>query len=248
MSVSQHNDEIHQNLVSWEKKELLQKIYKLFYNNIANHLVGSKDSYTVELGSGIGRIKDIIPHCVTTDLFPNAWVDRVENAYQLSFDNDSVTNLILFDIFHHLRYPGTALNEFYRVLVPRGRVIIFEPCISLLGMLIFGLLHKEGLGLVNRIQVFAPKNWSPDDDSYYAAQGNATRIFGSRRYLPYLNGWNVIVKQKMSAISYVASGGYSKPQLYPDNAYPIMKKIDNFCDLLPSLFATRLLVVLEKNG
>ena len=68
----------------------------------------------VELGSGIGNIKEVIPKCLCTDLFPNPWLDYVENAYALSFGSASVSNLILFDVFHHLKYPGTALQEFHR--------------------------------------------------------------------------------------------------------------------------------------
>jgi hypothetical protein len=44
----------------------------------------------------------------------------------------------------------------------------------------------------------------------------------------------------------VASGGYSKPQLYPDKAFLLMRLVDRMCDYLPGIFATRLLVVLEK--
>jgi hypothetical protein len=49
----------------------------------------------------------------------------------------------------------------------------------------------------------------------------------------------------MAAISYVASGGYSKPQLYPDAAFGLMRWIDGVCDRMPALFATRLMAVLE---
>jgi hypothetical protein len=48
----------------------------------------------------------VIPECVTTDIFPNPWLDRVENAYALNFADASVGNLILFDVFHHLEFPG----------------------------------------------------------------------------------------------------------------------------------------------
>ena len=29
--------------------------------------------------------KDHLPDCITTDVFPNPWLDRVENAYALAF-------------------------------------------------------------------------------------------------------------------------------------------------------------------
>ena len=80
----------------------------------------------------MGNIRDHLPECITTDLFPNPWLDRVENA-QLSFYDSSVGHLTLFDVWHHLEYPANALAEFRRVLVPRGRVIILEPAMSVGG-------------------------------------------------------------------------------------------------------------------
>jgi hypothetical protein len=51
---------------------------------------------------------------------------------------------------------------------------------------------------------------------------------------------------RMSAIAYAASGGFSKPQLYPTAALPAIKKVEKVLDLFPVLFATRLLVILQK--
>ena len=141
--LQEHNIEIQKNLQLWKKKPLLRKVYADFYQTIAHHLRQDLNGLTIEIGSGTGNIKDAIPTCIRTDLFPNPWVDRVENAYILSFMDASVATLILFDVFHHLRYPGTAIQEFHRVLVPGGRVIIFDPFISLAGRLIYGFFHHE---------------------------------------------------------------------------------------------------------
>jgi SAM-dependent methyltransferase len=243
--IAQHNAEIQANLASWQRKPVLAQVYRGFHERIARERVRTDAGLTVGLGSGIGNIKDVIPHCVRTDLFPNPWIDRVENAYALSFAGGSVANLILFDVFHHLRYPGTALREFARVLAPGGRVILFEPCLSLLGRLVYGAMHPEPLGLGERIEWLAPRGWSPVQADYYAAQGNATRIFLREELGESPGGWRIARRQRLSAISYVASGGYSGPQLYPAAALPLMRGIDTLCDLLPAVFATRLLVVLE---
>ena len=118
-SIDQHNIEIQKNLKSWENKPLLRDIYKEFYKKIHTYIDYSVGGKIVELGSGIGNIKIEIPEAISTDLFENPWIDQVENAYQLSFDDNSVSNLILFDVFHHFEYPGNALSEFNRVLKPK---------------------------------------------------------------------------------------------------------------------------------
>ena len=91
----------------------------------------------------MGNIKTVIPECITSDLFENPWLDRVENIYKLSFDKESVSNLILFDVWHHLEYPAKALAEASRVLVPQGRLIIMEPAMSLLGKIVYGNFHRK---------------------------------------------------------------------------------------------------------
>jgi SAM-dependent methyltransferase len=247
MDTSKHNDEIVQNFEHWNRKPSLQKAYRAFHELISQYLTDSGQGQTVELGSGIGNIKDTIPNCLRTDLFPNPWIDQVENAYKLSFSDEAVSNLIMFDVFHHLRYPGTALTEAFRVCAPEGRLIIFEPCVSLLGRLVYGPLHAEPLALNEEIIWQAPDDWSAEDIDYYAAQGNASRVFLGQKYSELLQSWKIVHTQRLSAVSYIGTGGYSMPKLYPDFAYPLMRGIDSVLDLLPWVFATRLLVVLEKN-
>ncbi len=241
-----HHEEIQRNLEHWKRKPILRRVYRSFHELIAKNLSIHSEPRIVELGSGIGNIKDVIPDCMRTDLLPSPWIDQVENAYSLSFSSGSLTDLILFDVFHHLRYPGTALREFHRVLGPRGRLIIFDPCLSLLGGLVYGLLHDEPIGLGRDVEWLAPADWSPAEVDYYAAQGNATRIFVRGEPRHDLPGWRVVAVVRLSAISYVATGGYSKRQLYPGTALPLMRLLDRVCDTMPAIFATRLLVVLEK--
>jgi SAM-dependent methyltransferase len=244
--IDRHRQEVLRNLERWHAKSALRKAYGQLHALIATQLSSVSPGLSVELGSGIGNIRDVIPDCICTDLFAHPWIDQVENAYALSFADASVANLILFDVFHHLRYPGTALREFRRALAPGGRVIILEPCISSLGWFAYGICHREDVAIRKPIEWEAPDDWSPNQVDYYAAQGNATRIFLRAAYAPRLRDWRMVVVRRYAAISYVFSGGYAGPQLYPAAAYPFMRAVDSLCDLAPALFATRLLVVLER--
>jgi SAM-dependent methyltransferase len=108
-------------------------VYRSFQERIRSPLKSVAGTLVVELDSGI-EPQGGIPECVTTDIFPNEWLDRQENAYALSFSNRSVSNLILFDVWHHLEYPGAALQEFSRALMNGGLLILFEPAMSILGI------------------------------------------------------------------------------------------------------------------
>ena len=241
----QHLVEMHLNKEAWDRKPLLKAVYGHLYLLIGQQL-SRVDGSTVELGSGIGAIKNYIPWCVTTDIFPNPWIDRRENAYALDFRDGTVSNLILFDVFHHLKYPGTALKEFKRVLAPGGRVLLMEPGMGLLGRVIYTLFHHEPLGLSRPISWLAPRGFDPERAGYYAAQGNASRVFVKREFSGELAAWRLIRVHAFADFAYVASGGFSKPQLYPSAFLPVIRRVENLFLRWPSLAATRLLVVLEK--
>lgn len=242
----QHLKEMLENRRHWERKPVLQQIYKDFYDMIAASLTRSVQGPVVELGSGLGHFKDVCPDCICTDIFPNPWIDQVENAYRLSFPDGTVSNLVLFDVFHHLKYPGTALREFARVLAPGGRLIVFDPGMSLLGLIVFGLFHHEPVAVTKPITWMAPADFDPEQAGYYAAQGNATRVFAGRRYAGELADWRMLTCRRLSALAYAASGGYRGPQLYPDAWLPALQRLDRLLEHLPVLFSTRLLVVLER--
>jgi len=246
LSVNLHQDLIEKNQEYWNRKPILRTLYGDFYRLIAKQLSNIPDGKIVELGSGLGNIHDVIPECIRTDLFPNPWIDQVENAYQLSFADESVSDLILTDVFHHLKYPGTALNELQRVLRKGGHVIMLEPCISMLGLLVYGVLHDEPIAITKEIEWFASETWKPENIDFYAGQGNATRIFVRSGYRSKLKAWRNVETIRLSAIAYTASGGFSKPQLYPTFLLPFIKRLEKVLDLFPALFATRLLVILEK--
>jgi SAM-dependent methyltransferase len=247
VSLEQHNVEIQENRWHWERKPLLRKVYSQFGREIAKRVDRTLPGLVVELGSGMGHIKEHLPDCITTDLFPNQWLDRVEDAYGLTFDTGAVSHLILFDVWHHLEYPGTALREFQRVLTGRGRVIIFDPAMGVLGRFVFGAFHHEPLGLGEEICWEAPAGSIPAEFGYYAAQGNASRVFGSSAFREQLCSWRLAEVSYFSALAYLGTGGFRGPQLYPMAVLPLLNRVDSFLSRFPSL-ASRMLVVLEKQG
>jgi len=245
VSREQHNVEIHENRRHWERKPLLRKVYSQFAREIARRVDHTLPGLVVELGSGMGHIKERLPDCITTDMFPNPWLDRVEDAYALTFADGAVSHLILFDVWHHLEYPGSALREFYRVLNEQGKVIIFDLAMGVFGRFVFGNFHHEPLGLSNEIQWEAPAGLLRADLGYYAAQGNASRVFGSNAFREQLSSWRVAEVAYFSGLAYLGTGGFRGPQLYPMAVLPLLNWLDSLLSRFPSL-ASRMLVVLEK--
>ncbi len=246
LPIHRHDLEIQRNREAWQRKPRLQEIYHGFYKHIASAIEPQRPGLIVELGSGIGAIKDVIPGCITTDLFPNPWLDRQENAYQLSFPDGTVSHLILFDVWHHLRYPGTALREFHRVLAPGGRLILFEPAVSWIGRIVYGVFHHEPVGLTDDITWDAPAGFSATQVDYFSAQGSATRLFWWGEAGDRLSGWRISAVEPVVSLAYLASGGFSGPQIGGRFGYGLMRRFDRLAGSFPRAFASRLIVVLDK--
>lgn len=242
--LSRHQVEIQRNQRAWEGKPLLQAIYTGFYRRILRLVDPAVPGRVVELGSGIGHLRQHLPTALATDLFPNPWLDLACDAYELPFAEGAVSHLILFDVFHHLAAPGAFFLEAERVLVPGGAVVLFEPYVSLASLPVYGWLHPEPLRWNQPIsdEVAAPSR----PREYYAAQGNATRVFFRDRLPAWLAGWECCRREAFPAFAYLLSGGFSRPAFYPAGALGAFERIDTLLARWPRLFAGRCLVGLRR--
>jgi len=281
LPLGQHQTEIERNRRAWESKPLLSEIYASFYRRIIGLMDRSLPGRIVEIGSGIGNLKSHLQEAISTDLFPNPWLDLVCDGYELPFASGSLSHLILFDVFHHLQRPNAFLREARRALREDGRLVLFEPFISCSSLPIYGLLHHEPVGLRRPIDL---SDAAPVPRDYYAAQGNATRLFfrreailpsrssrieplnRSRDALPRVQadqqvgptafmgsggwpaGWRVFHSEAMSSFSYLLSGGFSKPALYPGRWLPGLQWLDTALSRWPRLFGARCLVGLQRGA
>ena len=240
-SLEQHQAEIQQNLRSWETKPLLQKIYAGFYDRIVTLIDERLPGRIVEIGSGIGNLKSRLPRALATDLFPNPWLDLVCDGYDLPFRDGCVSHLVLFDVFHHLEAPNAFLQDARRVLTKSGRVILFEPFISLCSYPVYGMFHHEPVAMGKDINL---TQTSARPRAYYAAQGNATRLFFRREFAlgPTARDWNVFHAEAFGCFHYLLSGGFRKPAMYPAGWLDPLRNLDAKLSRWPSLFGGRCLV------
>jgi SAM-dependent methyltransferase len=240
--LTQHQAEIQENLRAWERKPLLHQIYADFYRQIMALIDPAIEGRIAEIGSGIGSLKTHLPQAIATDLFPNPWLDVVCDGYELPFRERSLSHLVLFDVFHHLRAPNAFLREARRVLAPTGRLILFEPYISWSSWPAYGVFHHEPVAWRQPISL---EDQLPRPRDYYAAQGNTTRLFFRKEIPGWPQGWVVFHAEAFSCFYYLLSGGYVKPAMYPARWVERFRNIDATLSRWPGVFGGRCLVGLR---
>ncbi len=235
------------NRKTYQNKDLIKIIYNNYYKKIKENIYTSNKKKILELGSGGGNIKKVIQNCITSDQFKNKNIDRIENIYKINFKKNSISNIILIDVFHHVQFPNLALKEIHRVLIKNGRVIMMEPAMGLIPRIIYKIFHYEPNGFNLKI------NWNhipkkiPSLNQYFAAQSMPWRAF-------FLKELNLKSKYKIKSIrpfsdfAFLLSGGYSYKALYPKFLYSFIKLIDKILTCISiKIFSARMLIVLEKN-
>jgi SAM-dependent methyltransferase len=238
-------EELRAQEAAWHRRPLVRRLYHSWYRLVVARL-SSVPGPTIELGSGISRFKEHYPSAITSDVEPTPWADRVVDAEQLPFDEGSVANLVLIDVFHHLASPARFLDAASRVLAPGGRLIVLDPYCSPLSYVAYRRFHHERTDL--EVDAFA-------DDAHAAAapmqsnQARATLVFF--RHLAELERrWPelVVVERRLLALLlYPLSGGFTKRPLLPSRLYRPLDVLERA--LLPvvgRLGAFRCLVVLQR--
>ena len=114
---------------AWNERPLLRRIYRDWFALMASRL-SDVPGPTVELGSGIGQLREFVPNLVTSDVEQTPWADLVVDAESLPYKDGELANVVMLDVYHHLPQPAAFLDEARRSLAPGGRVVMLEPHVS----------------------------------------------------------------------------------------------------------------------
>lgn len=126
------------------EKKSLKQIYCENYNRYQECLSRCPSvGKVVELGSGAGFIKTILPDVMTSDFITYPELDAVVNAEDMPFEDSSIRCFLMTNVFHHLNDSGRFLKEAYRCLVPGGRIYIIDQHVGFFSYFILKYFHAE---------------------------------------------------------------------------------------------------------
>ena len=99
----------------------MKKIYFEWYSKIEKSL---KKGNILEIIFGIGNYKEFNKKIITSDIIELPWINYCFPTEKIPFKKNSFNNIVLIDVFHHLKNPINFLREAYRVLKKNSRIII----------------------------------------------------------------------------------------------------------------------------
>lgn len=216
----------HRNIIM--RKKFLRKLYEQWYGEFVSEIANLPNDIYIELGSGGGFLKELLPKVICTDLLDLPGNDMTFSALEIPFEDNSVGAIFMVDTMHHIPDMEIFLNEVNRVLKKRGKLIMIEPANSIWGRLIFKNFHHEPFDTKG--------SWIIPDTGPLSGANIALPWIVFERDIQIFNEkypkLNLESIQYRNPILYLMSGGVSYRQLLPDFMYPLVNFIDG---LLPKV-------------
>jgi SAM-dependent methyltransferase len=235
---------LHAQRAAWERRPLVRSLYHDWYRRIEDEL-STVAGPSVELGCGIGSFKEFRPATLATDAAPSEWAEAVVDAEQLPYEDASVANLIMIDVFHHVPRPTRFLAEAARVLTPGGRVVMLEPYCSPVSSWVYRRFHHERTDL--SADPFGDAALS-SDAPFEGNQALPTLVFWRRldRFRALFEELEIRRRERLALLAYPLSGGFTKPALIPSALGRAVVRLERVLRFAAPLLAFRCLVTLER--
>jgi SAM-dependent methyltransferase len=230
---------------AWEERPLVRQLYREWYQALVERL-SEVDGVSVELGSGIGRLREVAgTRVVLTDVEQTPWSEEAVDALHLPYADDSLANIVMLDVFHHLADPARFLDGVERTLASGGRLLLIEPYCSPISTPLYQRFHSERTD--TSVDPFAP---DPEiaQAAFDSNQALPTLVF-YRRLAEFRRRWptlRLVEERRFSFLLYPLSGGFTRRPLLPPPLYPVVRLIERALRPLAPVLAFRCLVVLEK--
>ncbi len=226
----------------WAAKPIIRKLYEKWYGCIQQAL---RPGRTLELGGGSGNLTDFLPEAITSDIVYEPWLDAVMDAHAIPFKEESLDNIVLFDVLHHLAAPAVFFQEVERVLRAKGRAVMMEPYVSWLSFPVYRFLHAEGM------------EWDTDPfldqsserkEPFEGNQAVPTLIFQKQKekFLETCPRLRIIRQETMDLFLYPLSGGFHNPSFAPKFLWRVLEFGEDLLKPFSNYLAFRLFLVLEK--
>ncbi|MBW8015907.1 MAG: class I SAM-dependent methyltransferase [Planctomycetes bacterium] len=211
-------------------KRFLRKLYVDFYRSLKRKLPESARS-VVELGSGGGFIKEIIPFAQTSDVLDLPGLDHIFSALEMPFGDSSIDAFIMIDVLHHIPNPEEFFRQADRCLVDGGKIIMIEPANTPWSRFIYKNFHHE--------------DFNPQADWNLSVSGPLSQANGAlpwiifnrdrKKFCDLFPELEIAEIKNHTPIRYLLSGGLTLRQLVPSWTYGFFKTVEYLASPVSSI-------------
>ena len=227
-----------------KKKPFLRKLYIDFYKQFLNAVPEPETKMLVELGSGGGFIKDVIPNVTTSDVLELPGVDNVFSVLNMPLEEKSVDAFFMVDVLHHITNPRAFFREALRTLKSAGKIVMIEPANTSWARFIYRNFHHE------RFDTKA--KWEMEDTGQLSNGNGASPwiIFSRDRdvFESEFPSLRVVSIHNHTPMRYLLSGGLTLRQLLPSFTYPAVKAVEYLLSPINNLLGMFQTIELQNIG
>jgi SAM-dependent methyltransferase len=228
------------------KKPFLKKLYTEWYCGFKNEINNLPEGILLEIGSGGGFLKDVVPNITTSDILPLPTCDLCMSADAITFPDNSVSAIFMLNVLHHIPNTENFFSEAQRVLKPNGIIYMIEPANTWFSRIIYTTIHHEP---------FKPKeqNWHFATTGPLSGANGALPCIIFKRDVKKFNTKYPSLKLKLfsphTPFRYLLSGGLSYFSFVPGFMFPFVSAFEKlFTPLFPNLGMFQTIKIVKENG
>jgi SAM-dependent methyltransferase len=120
----------------------LRTIYEDWYHMLARR-IPARPGGVLEIGSGAGFLKRLIPDAITSEIMSITGIDLVCDACRLPFAEGSMRAIVMVDVLHHIPDVEGFFAGASACLRPGGRMVMIEPWMTALSRHVYQRFHHE---------------------------------------------------------------------------------------------------------
>jgi SAM-dependent methyltransferase len=205
------------------RKPFLREVYREWYRMAAVAVPAGTPGRVVELGSGAGFLKEILPGSLASDVLFLPFLDLAARGEALPFVSGSLKSLILIDVFHHIPRPRRFLSEAARCLRHGGTAVLVEPWRTAWSELIYRRFHHEPFDPDARTWEF------PSPGPLSGANGALPWIVFERDRAAFEKEFARLRIDSIhlhTPLAYLLSGGFSLPAIAPAFSFRFWRRVE----------------------
>lgn len=224
------------------KKPFLGKVYIDFYKQFKKTIPDYEKKFLVELGSGGGFIKEVIPNVITSDTLELPNVDKIFSVFDMPFEQGGVDAFFMLDVLHHITNPRAFFKEALRRLKAGGKIVMIEPANTLWSRVIYRNFHHELFDM--------QAQWELEEIGPLSHGNGALAwiIFTRDRKIfeEEFPSLKIVSMHNHTPLRYLLSGGLTLRQLVPSFTYPAVKAVEYLLSPLNKLLGMFQTIELQK--